>query len=92
MSRTSAGTASSATPNPLTIFTNLPAFGTDTDILDEPSARPIDRRKSVREQQSEERQRGGQDDFSYINRGFGKDKTDKADATAIPGNNIEYTK
>ena len=84
--------SSSTPPNPQTIFTNLPAFGTDTDILDEPSARPIDRRKSVREQQSEERQRGGQDDFSYINRGFGKDKTDKADATAIPGNNIEYTK
>lgn len=86
------GTASSAIPNPQTIFTNLPAFGTDTDILDEQSARPIDRRKSMRQQQSEERQRAGQDDFSYINRGFDKSKTDAIDRAAIPGNNIEFTK
>jgi len=84
--------SSSTPPNPQTIFTNLPAYGTDTDILDEPSAKPIDRRKSVREQQSEERQRAGQDDFSYINKGFNKSKTDAIDSAVIPGNNIEYTK
>jgi len=78
-------------PNPQTIFTNLPAFGTDTDILDEPSAKPIDRRKSMREQQSEERARGGQDDFSYINRGFNVTKTNTIDRTAIQGNVIKYT-
>ena len=79
-------------PNPQTIFINLPAYGTDIDILEEPSAKPIDRRKSMRQQQSEERQRAGQDDFSYINRGFGKDKTDKIDTAAIPGNKVEFTK
>jgi hypothetical protein len=83
--------SSSTPPNPQTVFTNLPAFGTDTDILDETSARPIDRRKSIREQQTEERARAGQDDFTYINRGFGKDKTDKIDSAAIPGNQIEFT-
>lgn len=79
-------------PNPQTLFTNLPAFGTDTDILDEPSAKPIDRRKSLRQQQSEERQRAGQDDFTYINRGFGKDKTDAVDRAPVPGNLVEFTK
>ncbi len=83
---------SGSTPNPQTLFNNLPAYGTDTDILDEPSAKPIDRRKSIREQQTEERARGGQDDFSYINRGFGKSKTDAVDSAAIPGNKIEFTK
>ena len=84
-------TQSGTTINPQTIFVNLPAYGTDTDILDEPSAKPIDRRKSVREQQSEERKRGGQDDFSYINKGFNKTKTDAADKQAIPGNIVEFT-
>jgi hypothetical protein len=83
---------SSTQPNPQSLFTNLPAFGTDTDILDEPSAKPIDRRKSMRQQQSEERARAGQDDFSYINRGFGKDKADAIDRAAIPGNLVEFTK
>jgi hypothetical protein len=78
--------------NPQTLFTNLPAFGTDTDILDEPSAKPIDRRKSLRQQQSEERARSGQDDFTYINRGFDKAKTDAIDSKEIPGNTVEYTK
>ena len=84
--------AAGTQPNPQTLFTNLPAFGTDTDILDEPSAKPIDRRKSMREQQSEERQRAGQDDFTYINRGFGKDKADAIDRATIPGNKVEFTK
>ena len=84
-------TQSGTTVNPQTIFVNLPAYGTDTDILDEPFAKPIDRRKSVREQQSEERKRGGQDDFSYINKGFNKTKTDAADKQAIPGNIVEFT-
>ena len=83
--------SASTQPNPQTLFTNLPAYGTDTDILDEPSAKPIDRRKSMRQQQSEERARSNQD-FSYINRGFGKDKADAIDRAAVPGNLVEFTK
>lgn len=85
-------TTSQTATNPRSIFTNLPAFGTDMDILDEPSAKPIDRRKSIREQQSEERRRGGQDDFTYINGGFNVNKSDAIDRAQVSGNKIEYTK
>lgn len=71
-------------------FINLPAYGTDMDILDEPDAKPIDRRKSVKEQQNEERRNAGKNNFDYINKTNNKKQYTDADGLTYIGNRTMY--
>jgi hypothetical protein len=71
-------------------FINLPAYGTDMDILDEPDAKPIDRRKSVKEQQNEERRNAGKNNFDYINKTNNKKQYTDADCLTYIGNRTMY--
>ena len=79
------------TANNKTLFINLPAFGVDTDILEEASARPIDRRKSIKDQEIDKRKLEGQVNYDYIMKNDDVDKNKIGDINVYPGNVIRYT-